>query len=165
MTRLEQALRWWNNNDGAECKIPPRHLRVLHNGGFLGFDDEGAADLNQSGRRVLAAWLRKREDGQARKVEGGGTARRVRSAKASGGRALLRNAYYRQGLRHAAEVVERVLKNWEYGLEEKHVLHGRPTVYGRMFLIVESAEVARVRLVALAEIEKLIKHTSAPEEK
>ena len=96
---------------------------------------------------------------QARKGEGGGTARRVRSAKTSGSRALLNQVYYRKGLEHALEVVEVCLRTWEKRLEEKHRLLGHPVVEERvryMPLMRESAEVARVRLVVTSEIERLI---------
>ena len=96
---------------------------------------------------------------QARKGEGGGTARRVRSAKASGSRALLNRAYYRKGVEHALEAVERELHNWERSLEEKHQLLGHPVVEERvryMPFMRESAEVARVRLVVTCAIQRLL---------
>ena len=72
----------------------------------------------------------------------------------------IRRTYYLAGLRHAKEAAERVLRNWEHSLEEKHELHGHPVTDERvrgMPLIRQSADIARVRLVVVAEIERLMK--------
>ncbi len=38
MTRLEQALRWWKNNDG--CPIPIPHFKALEKAGLLKFNED-----------------------------------------------------------------------------------------------------------------------------
>lgn len=62
MTRLEQALRWWEGQDN-ECLVPARHLKVLRRAGLIDEVEDGAyaeCSLNAKGE---AALKRMKEEG------------------------------------------------------------------------------------------------------
>ncbi len=52
MTRLEQAKRWWRNNEGTP--VPPRHVFALERGGLVVLNDpEQTYVVTSKGREVL----------------------------------------------------------------------------------------------------------------